>query len=172
MIKGLLRNIIKKSGYRFINEDFLNKYYHNNNDPKYRLSGDLNPLEQLFYKYITDDFFFIQIGANNGQRFDPIHHLLVREKELIKGIAIEPVQEYFEELKLTYKDFPQIKLLKTAIHNADSEAVVARWGHVWRPVDEGRELVEKGRLDRQVQTRLRRCAASRRDRGQQGKHGG
>ena len=124
MIKGLLKNIVKKSGYRIIKEDFLNKYYHNNNDPKYRLSGDLNPLEQLFYKYIKDDFFFIQIGANNGQRYDPIHHLLLREREYIKGIAIEPVKEYYEELTVTYQDFPQIKLLKTAIHNTDFEAVI------------------------------------------------
>lgn len=124
MLKGLLRNILKKSGYRIIKADFLNQYYHTNKDPQYRLSGDLNPLEQLFYKYIKDDFFFIQIGANNGQRYDPIYHLLVREKEHIKGIAIEPVKEYFEELAVTYLDFPQIKLIKTAIHNADSQAII------------------------------------------------
>jgi len=107
-----------------IKRDFFEKNYRNINDPGYRSSGDLNPLDQLFYKYLNDDFFFIQIGANNGRRYDPIHHLLVREKQLIKGIAIEPVQEYFEELKLTYQDFPQIKLLKTAIHNTEKEATI------------------------------------------------
>lgn len=124
MIKKLIKNIANKSGYRIIKKDFLNSYYHRNNDPHYRSSGDLNPLEQLFYKYITDDFFFIQIGANNGQRYDPIHHLLVREKEHVTGIAIEPVGEYFKELQQTYKGFPNIKLVNKAIHNSDRGSVI------------------------------------------------
>jgi len=124
MIKRLLKNIADKSGYRIIKKDFLDTYYHRNNDPHYRSSGDLNPLEQLFYKYIADDFFFIQVGANDGKRYDPIHHLIVQEKASVKGIAIEPVQEYFNELQLTYKDFPQIKLVNKAIHNSEREVPV------------------------------------------------
>jgi FkbM family methyltransferase len=128
MIKEFLKNIANKSGYRIIKKDFLDTYYHRNNDPHYRSSGDLNPLEQLFYKYITDDFFFIQIGANNGQRHDPIHQLIVREKAHVKGIAIEPVQEYFDELQLTYKEFPRIKLIKKAIHNSQTEGIIYKIG--------------------------------------------
>lgn len=123
-MKNLFRKILQKTGYRLIKEDFLQNHYLSKIDPYFRKSGDLNPLDQLFYKYINDDFFFIQIGANNGQRYDPIHHLIVREKTLVKGIAIEPVREYFEELQQTYKDFPQIKLLNKAIHNSDTEATI------------------------------------------------
>lgn len=124
MIKGILKNIAKKFGYRIIKRDFLDTWYHRNNDPHYRSSGDLNPLDQLFYKYIADDFFFIQVGANDGKRYDPIHHLIVREKVNVKGIAIEPIKEYFNELQLTYKDFPQIKLIRKAIHNSDKEGTI------------------------------------------------
>jgi FkbM family methyltransferase len=124
MIKGLLKKFANKSGYRIIKKDFLDTSYHRNNDPHYRSSGDLNPLEQLFYKYIADDFFFIQVGANDGKRYDPIHHLIVQEKAKVKGIAIEPVQEYFNELQLTYKDFPQIKLINMAIHNSAKERTI------------------------------------------------
>lgn len=124
MVSGFIKKIIRKAGYTFKKTDFFEKYYHTIADPNYRNSGDLKPLEQLFYKYLNDDFFFIQIGANNGQRYDPIHHLFVREKQHVSGIAIEPVKEYFEELKLTYKDFPQIKLIKKAIHNTESEAAI------------------------------------------------
>lgn len=124
MVLRIIKKLIQQVGYKVIKRDFFEKNYRNITDPGYRSSGDLNPLEQLFYKYINDDFFFIQIGANNGQRYDPIHHLLVREKEHIRGIAIEPVKEYFEELTVTYKDFPQIKLLKTAIHNTEKEATI------------------------------------------------
>ena len=124
MLKGLVKKILRVVGYRVMKTDFFETYYHNINDPHYRSSGDLNPLEQLFYKYVSDDFFFIQIGANNGQRYDPIHHLIVREKEHVKGIAIEPVEEYFDELQKTYKDFSQIKLIRKAIHNSISEGTI------------------------------------------------
>lgn len=124
MIKGLAKKMLQKTGYRFIKASFLKEQYREINDPRYRSSGDLDPLEQLFYKYINDDFFFVQIGANNGERYDPIHHLIVNEKEKVKGIAIEPVQEYFNELQITYKDFPQIKLLNKAIHNSESEQTI------------------------------------------------
>ena len=124
MVASLLKKIAKKAGFKIIKTDFFEKYYHKLDDPRYRIAGDLEPLEQLFYKHLLDDFFFIQIGANNGQRYDPIHHLIVREKDKVKGIAIEPVQEYFDELKITYKDFPLIKLIRKAIHNSESEAII------------------------------------------------
>lgn len=124
MIKELAKKVLEKFGYRFIKNDFLKGQYRNINNPQFRNSGDLDPLEQLFYKYINDDFFFIQIGANNGQRHDPIHHLIARERTLVRGIAIEPVTEYFQELKETYKDFPGINLLHKAIHNSKTEETI------------------------------------------------
>jgi FkbM family methyltransferase len=123
-MKALLKKIFQKAGYRLIKEDFLENHYHKNDDSRYRKSGDLNPLDQLFYQYLPDDFFFIQVGANNGKRYDPIHHLIVAEKEQVSGIAIEPVGEYFNELQQTYSGFPNIKLLKKAIHNSEDSAVI------------------------------------------------
>lgn len=120
-MKEFVKNIIHRTGYRVVKNDFLNRHYHRADDPRYRPSGDLDVLEQLFYRYLDNDFFFIQVGANNGKRYDPIHHLLSREKEKVTGIAIEPAKEYFEELKETYKEFPRIKLLNAAIHNAEKE---------------------------------------------------
>jgi FkbM family methyltransferase len=124
MIKELVKKLLYGTGYRFIKTSFLEEQYRDINDPHFRNSGNLEPLEQLFYKYIDDDFFFIQIGANNGKRYDPIHHLIVSEKGKVKGIAIEPIQEYFNELQTTYKDFPQIKLLNKAVHNSESEQTI------------------------------------------------
>src|SRR5688572_14894187 len=121
MISKWIKKLLQKTGYTFIKTSFLKSYYHSLSDPYYRRTADLDPLEQLFYKYLPDDFFFVQIGANNGQRYDPIHHLVVKEKIHVKGIAIEPATEYFNELAATYKDFPQIKLVKKAIHNFKTE---------------------------------------------------
>lgn len=124
MISGLIKNVLRKTGYTMIKTDFLKNHYRPASDPHFRLSGELDPLEQLFYKYLDANFSFIQIGANNGKRYDPINHLIVREKQKIRGIAIEPVSEYFEELKVTYQDFPQIKLIRTAIHNTETESTI------------------------------------------------
>ena len=47
------------------------------------------------------DFFFVQIGANDGFKADPIY-LYVR-KYGWKGILVEPVSYIFEKLKENYK---------------------------------------------------------------------
>ena len=80
MVKNLIKRVFEIAGYTFKKTAFLEQNYHFHTDPRYRKSGDLNPLEQLIYKYIDDDFFFIQIGANNGKRYDPINHFITREK--------------------------------------------------------------------------------------------
>lgn len=80
----------------------------------YRLKNDFKPLETLFYKTLHPNFFFIQIGANDGVSFDPIYKLVTKEK--VKGIAIEPVTDIFEKLKINYKKHQQVKLLNLAIH--------------------------------------------------------
>lgn len=113
MIYQFIKKMFAKKGYLIMKQGFLIK--------KYRERDSLEPLEQLFYKCLSQNFFFIQIGANDGKRFDPIHHLIAAEKENIKGMAIEPINEYFEELKITYKDFAGIKCLRKAIHNTISE---------------------------------------------------
>jgi FkbM family methyltransferase len=124
MIKELAKKVMQRFGYRLIKDKYLQEQYRNIKDPQFRNTGNLDPLEQLFYKYIHDDFFFIQIGANDGKRHDPIHHLIAREKAWVRGVALEPVKEYFEELKETYKDFPGIYLLQKAIHNSQTEATI------------------------------------------------
>lgn len=102
-------------------EDFFRQYYRHVADPTFRSSADLNPLEQLFYRFLNENFFFVQIGANNGRRFDPIHHLLKREGARVAGIAVEPVAEYFDELKETYRHIPSIRPILMAIHNTERE---------------------------------------------------
>lgn len=124
MLQQTFKNIFQKLGYRLIKENYLNKYYRHINDHAIKSSGDFVPLDYLFHMYLKDDFTFVQIGANNGRRDDPINHLLVKYKEDVKGIAVEPVQEYFDELQITYETFPKIKLVKKAIHNSESEKLI------------------------------------------------
>jgi FkbM family methyltransferase len=64
--------------------------------------GDVDLLESMIYKKNHQDFFFIQIGANNGKRFDPIYNVV--QSLNLKGLAIEPVKDYYNELVETYKN--------------------------------------------------------------------
>lgn len=61
----------------------------------------------------TKDFFFIQIGANDGLKADPIY--LYVNKYHWKGILIEPVQYIFNKLKANYKDVKNLAFENSAI---------------------------------------------------------
>ncbi len=63
------------------------------------------------------DFFFIQVGSNDGQSGDPIHGYI---KEYgWKGVLIEPVPFLFEKLKKTYQGFDGLHFENVAIGKED-----------------------------------------------------
>lgn len=99
-------------------------------------SVDLCAFESIFYRFFHEEFFFIQIGANDGVRADPIHKLVVRHK--LKGLAVEPLGDMFSALQQTYRNHPQIALANLAIHKTEREislhrvrpdADVGDWAH-------------------------------------------
>lgn len=63
---------------------------------------------------LKDDFFILNIGANDGVDNDPIHPFLVMFPHW-RGICIEPVHYNFEQLAFNYRNFPAIKLVQAAI---------------------------------------------------------
>jgi FkbM family methyltransferase len=63
---------------------------------------------------LKDDFFILNIGANDGVDNDPIHPFLVMFPRW-RGICIEPVHYNFEQLTFNYRNFPAIKLVQAAI---------------------------------------------------------
>jgi len=65
--------------------------------------------------------FFVQIGANDGRRADPIHDFLAINRRRVAGLVIEPVSSYFAQLKQTYAAFPNITPLQLAIHHSATE---------------------------------------------------
>lgn len=54
------------------------------------------------YAKKTKDFFFVEIGANDGIKADPSREYILKYKW--KGILIEPQREIFAKLKLNYKN--------------------------------------------------------------------
>lgn len=67
-------------------------------------------------------FNFIQVGANDGVSFDFLYSFVVKRKS--KGVVIEPVFEYFEELQYNYKEFPEIIKINKAVHPFEKEIVI------------------------------------------------
>lgn len=67
----------------------------------------------------SDDFFFIQIGANDGKRHDPIFRYITQYGW--RGILVEPVPSYFGRLKHNYRTVPQLVFENIAISDADGE---------------------------------------------------
>lgn len=76
--------------------------------------------EEEFSNYCSsiEDVFFIQIGANDGVSFDPIHHLIVNNQW--SGILIEPGELAYHTLLQTYYGMnDRLQFLQCAVTNYD-----------------------------------------------------
>lgn len=62
----------------------------------------------------TPTAFFLQIGANDGVKADPIHELIRRNKRW-RGLFIEPVEFLFERLKQNYAGEERFRFEMVAI---------------------------------------------------------
>ena len=65
----------------------------------------------------NEDFFFVQIGANDGLIHDPIHRYVV--KHAWHGVLVEPVPYYFQRLTAGYQDCPNLHFENAAIADLD-----------------------------------------------------
>lgn len=77
------------------------------------VSKKINFLDYVVKQNRSADFYFLQIGANNGKRFDPIYKYVIKYNW--QGIAVEPIKEYFDELRATYERHPSVSCCNKAI---------------------------------------------------------
>ena len=83
-----------------------------------------NVFEAQIKKYLHPSFTFVQVGANDGKRFDPINKYVVQYQW--RGLVIEPIQEYFDELCTTYRNQPQVECCKYAIFSEEKPVTLYR----------------------------------------------
>src|SRR4029453_18454609 len=57
---------------------------------------------------------FVQIGANDGIRFDALHKFVTSHP--CSGVVVEPLPDMFERLRANYADYPLIVPVNKAIH--------------------------------------------------------
>jgi len=81
-------------------------------------------------------FFFVQVGANDGLRWDPLHALVCKFR--LSGLLVEPLPDTFEQLRRNYVTEPQLTFEQCAIAADDgarplfrvrSDAAVGDWAH-------------------------------------------
>ena len=109
-LRRLLNNsILKSSSYQIIKTDPILKKHEES-----VLSLDLEFI--VTHKLAsTNDFFFIQIGANDGIGNDAIYPLVKKYK--LRGVALEPQKDIFTVLDKNYADEKQVTCVNKAIHN-------------------------------------------------------
>lgn len=109
-IKNIIKAIAIKKGYRLNTVSYFDFF----NSMLYQLLKS------------KDRVNFVQIGANDGKRFDPLYEFIKYNKEKIYGFVFEPVKDYFNDLKENYKDYPNVKPINLAIHNELQETIIYR----------------------------------------------
>lgn len=108
MIFKILKKIIGLFGFKLISKNLIkNNRILDNFDS---LSLD-KILENLFNKNKIHSL--IQVGANDGLRFDNINKYIKNYKP--KAILVEPINEYFEQLKINYKSYDNVFFENLAI---------------------------------------------------------
>ncbi|MEM7217197.1 MAG: FkbM family methyltransferase [Pseudomonadota bacterium] len=75
---------------------------------------------------LTDrsEFYFVQIGANDGQSHDPLS-TFVRANRL-RGLVVEPLPDAFERLRAFYAGCPGVKPVNVAIHAEQTRVTLHR----------------------------------------------
>ena len=80
-------------------------------------------MEALVYEYDNSkDFCFVQIGANDGIKFDDLYHFIAARD--CRGLVVEPIKYYYEILKTNYGKFPNIIPVNRAIHKTEKRATI------------------------------------------------
>jgi len=93
-----------------------------------KVAGDsfhtFNEISKLSPRYDSSDFFFVQIGANDGKTGDPIHKFVM--KYHWNGIVVEPIKSYFEMLQKTYEGNQNLIFENAAISDVHEEKKIFR----------------------------------------------
>lgn len=108
--KGLVNGVLKRLGYRIeriveADESRLDIFW----------LALLLSLEK-----VGSEFFFVQVGANDGVNDDPIREFVVRHH--LAGLLIEPQPRIFLELKKNYAREPQLVFENAAVSDKDGSA--------------------------------------------------
>lgn len=108
-VKSLIKRALRRRGYRLVR------------------TWDSNALECLLSAVLArKPLTFVQIGANDGRTNDPLFEFVTFHHERVRGLVVEPVEDYFAELVENYRPFPHITPVRAAIHRTEKEMTIYR----------------------------------------------
>lgn len=114
----LNKTVLKATPYTIVKTDPLLKHH-----PGSELHVDVEFI--VAHRLMqTDDFFFIQVGANDGRGNDPVYPLV--KKYHVRGLVLEPLPDIFAALQRTYAGEEQIICVNKAIHAELKEMTLYR----------------------------------------------
>lgn len=113
MLKKAIRQIAHSLGYEIVKSSELSQ-------PVVYPLVDLLDLIVRFQLQQSSDFFFIQIGANDGKSSDPIYRLI--KQHHWRGILVEPQPQIFAQLQETYANEPQLIFENAVLSDRDGTA--------------------------------------------------
>ncbi len=94
---------------------------------QYELGGVVPvDFEAVLLAYLAgrEDFFFVQIGAHEGQSGDPLTDLVIARG--LSGVLVEPQPEIFAKLRSNYAQHTQLQFEQAAIAPADGTVAFYR----------------------------------------------
>ncbi len=104
-MRKLLNKLLEKTNYRIVKTDAEIKTHELQITREYIFAHRLMR---------SKEFFFIQIGANDGVMCDDIYDFVTENK--LSGIVVEPLPDIFKRLRANYKDYPNIVAVNKAIY--------------------------------------------------------
>ena len=108
MSKKIFKKIVGLLGYKLVEKNLIKNRRFVNSKSFLNLNFIL---KKVFENHKINCL--VQIGANDGQRFDELNKFIKKHK--IKSILVEPIIEYFEDLKKNYKNFENVHFENSAI---------------------------------------------------------
>lgn len=105
-IKTALKKLIGTTGYTITKQKRSSQYA--------EIPLSWNHFIDLYFSLKNrQDFFFVQVGAHDGQFADPLNKYI--KKYNLKGIAVEPQPDVFARLQETYKSSPNVTCVNSLI---------------------------------------------------------
>ncbi len=113
-IKALIKHFLNHFGYEITRYDSIK-------------DAPFNLLEFILKHLMTKhpDFFFLQIGANDGEMGDPLFNMV--KQHHLKGLLIEPLPDAFASLRKNYDGQQQLTFENCAISEETGKGILYKF---------------------------------------------